>query len=236
MNKGTALLTVLLAVLLAVFPAYAEPGANGVSLEEKPGALSALFEQITDEMTEQQIQALFSEFVKNQSSPPQEGEIISEIYCNPLGFAFPIPEGYQVLQDSIGSAVHLVGPPGVGGFAPTIHALVYEAPQPDFEMLTQSKADRFFGSMLENYQFVSLDHYEYNGAMAHEFVCLHGTGEDGMMIQNTLCFNKGDRAYILTMTTLAEEATLEQALLAYDYFLAGFIAPDGTDEADQGND
>ena len=233
MKRIPAFVAVLLACFLVICPAFAESGAESAPPEEKPGAISALTEQITGDMTGQEIQALVSEFIRNHTPSPQEGEIISGIYCHPLGFAFPIPEGYQVLQDSIGSAVHLIGPPDEAGFTASIHVLVCEE-QPDFEMLTQTKADRFFGSALSNYQFVSLDHYAYNGVTAHEFVCLHGTGEDGMMIQNTVCFNKGDRAYILTMTTLAEEATLEHALLAYDYFLAGFIAPDGTDEADQG--
>ena len=237
MRKGLALIAAFLAALMAIFPAYAMSSGESLALDGEPGALSALFEQMTGEKTEQEILALLSEFIQNQKQNPsrQEGEIISGVYCHPLGFVFQIPEGYQVLQDPIGPAVHLIGPANEGGFTPTIHVLIHEEPQPDFDKLTQTKADAFFGSVLENYQFVSLDHYEYNGVMAHEFVCLHGTGEDGMMIQNTLCFNKEDKAYILTMTTLAEEATLECALLAYDFFLAGFLAPDGTDGANQGN-
>lgn len=236
MKKSLITIAILLTILLSGFPVYATTSnvENPNTLPAEAEALTALFEQITTDMTEAEIQALLSELNKNQSPVKQEGEIVGDTYFNPIGFSFKIPDGYQVLQDQFGATVHMVSPFSKSGFAPTIQVLVYGESLPDFENLTQKKVDTYFGSLLLNYQFVSLDHYIYNNVTAHEFICLHGASEDDMMVQHSLCFNKGDKAYILTMTTLAEEATLQHALNAFDTFLEGFDASDANSQ-NQGN-
>jgi len=235
MRKCLGFIAVILAAVMAIVPIFAESNADNPAPNRYADTLSALMEQITEGMAEGEMQAIVSDFLKNQSPLPQEGEIVSGFFVHPKGFSFPIPDGFQVLQDSVGADVQLIGPMTESGFNPTIHVLAFDEPQPDFAMLTQAKVDAFFASMLSNYQFVSLDHYEYNDVMAHEFVCLHGASDNGMIIQNALCFNKGGKAYILTMTTLAEEATLEYALLAFDFFLTGFVAPGDMEDASQEN-
>ena len=234
MKKILLFLAALLAVLSLILTASASTSDENPSSTDQD-MLAAFFEKVTDGMTEKEMQALLFEIIAKKEPTPQAGEIVSGYYFHSLGFFFPIPEGYRVLEDTLGATVHLIGPAEDGGITPSIHVLALDAPQLDFEMLTQTKTDAFFGAVFSNYQFVSLDHYKYNGVMAHEFVCLHGASDDGMMIQNTLCFNKGDKAYILTMTTLAEEATLEYALLAYDVVLSGFTVPEDMEDAGEGN-
>jgi hypothetical protein len=235
MKKRLVLIAVLFTILTAISSAHATTSVENPPSAPEPDALLVLFEQITSDMSDKEMQGLLSEFIENQNPVRQAGEIFSGVYHHPLGYFFQIPEGHQVLQDPLGATVQLVGPANENGFATTIHVMVLGEPQNDFESITQSKVDAFFGALFENYQFVSLDHYDYNNVTAHEFICLHGASEDDMMVQHSLCFSKGDKAYILTMTTLAEEATLQHALHAYDFFLAGFIAPDGTGDGDQGD-
>lgn len=239
MKKLSALFAALLGILLAVMPVMAQL-ASGETVDpalsaSDSNALAALFDKITSDMTEDDVRALLSDFIEDTAESPQVGTIIGDQYTHPQGFTFRIPQAYRVLSDQLGAMVHLVGPANDNGFTPSIHVMVYDAPRPDFENLTEQRVNAYFGPILANYQFVSLDHYEYLGVSAHEFVCLHGTDDETMMVQYSLCFNKGDKAFILTMTTLAEEAAQKDALEAYDFFLAGFDAPETLEAQDEGN-
>lgn len=236
MNKLSVFFAALLVILLACTPAFAESAMDGTAAYmNEAGILAALFEKITSDMTEEEVQAILSDFVHDIVAAPQAGTITGDVYTHPAGFSLRVPEGYRVLSDQLGATVHLIGVMEDSTYAPSIQVMVYDVPQPDFEYLTQQKVDSYFGPIFPGYQFISLDHYEYLGVSAHEFVCLHGSREDAMMIQYSLCFNKGDKAYILTMTTLAEEAAHQNALEAYDFFLAGFHAPDTLEAQNEGN-
>lgn len=149
------------------------------------------------------------------------GTVSEDLYTHPIGFSMRVPEGWQLFTQRLGSTALMTGPQDDSGFSPTIHLQVL-AEQPAFDTFSKEQADALYQTVLPKYQFVDLEAFIYQGANAHEFVCVHGTEAGAMLIQYQVFFNKGGMAYIITMTTRAEEAAHESALEIYDRFLTNF--------------
>ena len=232
MKKFSFLIAVLLLISLAAAPASADAVddllKNFGLTEQEVEAFRGIVSGIDGTMTEREMAALLKSVLGDASSPKQAGTLSDGVYTHPLGFTLVVPDNWTVLEDCLGVTVALMGPVGEYAFAPTITVLVLSEERPDFETLTQADWDEALGPSLANYRSLMLDDFEYLGVPAHEFVCTHGAGDEAMIMQYLLYFNMSGRAFMITMTALAEEAVHEGALTAYDTLLSTFqVADDG---------
>ncbi len=226
MKRLSFLLSFLLAVMLITTSAFADPildllASSGLS-DADAEAFKAIVEEMGDDLTEDQIKALMTEFLEAFTSQEEQGKVENDTFTHPDGFSFKIPEGWTVREDSMGVSAFLVGPVNEQGITPTISVTVLGESQPDFDTMKQEDWDAVLGTTLKNYQFVALDDFVFLDVPAHEFVCTHGDDLEAMLMQYQLYFNKNNKAYIITMTTLAEEAAHENALESYDMLLSDF--------------
>ncbi|MCL1964204.1 MAG: hypothetical protein FWF69_03985 [Firmicutes bacterium] len=189
-------------------------------------AFSSLLSEMGNGMSETEVQALLQEFLGDGQAKKIAGTLEGDRYTSPQGFAFVVPSGWNLLENQVGVATVLAGEADATGFMPTIAVVVLEEERKDFDTLRQEDWDTQLGTVLANYLFVALDDFPYLDVTAHEFVCMHGEREDAMLMQYQLYFNKAGKAYQITMTTLAEEAAHDNALNAYDSFLAEFMVSD----------
>lgn len=220
------LVAMLMVTLLALAPAQADWLSDmlaGYGLgNEDVQAFSSLVSEMGAGMSEAEVQSLLKEFLGDTQAERAPGTLEGNRYTSPEGFAFTVPAGWSVLEDQFGVATVLSGAADEAGFMPTISIVVLGAERPDFVTNTREDWDALLGESLANYLFVALDDFPYLDVPAHEFVCMHGEREDTMFMQYQLYFNKEGRAFIITMSTMAEESAHEDALDAYDAFLAEF--------------
>lgn len=225
MKRLSFLIAMLLTILMMLAPAQAESLTDlleGFGLTESDAeAFAGLVSQM-GEMTNEEISMLLTEFLGEGTASSVKGELIEDYYAHPAGFTLRIPEGWTLLEDQLGVTVMLMGPINEMKFAPTISVLVLSQPREDFDTLTLEAWDAYYASSLTNYLSIALDDFTFLDVDAHEFVCAHGNDESSMLMQYQLYFNKEERAYIITLTTLAEEAAHADALDTYDAFLAEF--------------
>ncbi len=231
MKKLSLLAALLLFLLLAVLPAQADAVAQmlarfGLSQSDAE-AFAALMEETQGDLTDEEQAALLEDFLASAGEFRQKGTLEGDFYLHPLGFTLRVPSGWRVLEEQPGATVMLIGPGGEKQFAPTLSVLVLKGERPDFAAKTREEWDAYYGSVLHNYQSISLTALEYLDVPAHELVLTHGNDEASMLMQYQLYFNKDERAFIITLTTLAEEAADDSALEAYDSFLAQFTVLTG---------
>ena len=222
MRKLSLLLALLLLLLPAAPFAVAEtPGgfmaAHGLS-EADAAAVTGMVEKVGRDLSEEEKRALFQAFVQGAASAA--GAISPNIYSSPLGFSFQIPMGFECAENKLGATVLLTGPGNSAGFSTTIALQVFPGEQPLFDTLTPAQIEPLFKQTLPNYHFVSMDEFDYQGAKAREFVFVHGASEHAILMQYQMFFNREGKSYIITMTTLAEEAAHESALGIYDAFVS----------------
>jgi hypothetical protein len=234
MESKNRLLAFLIATLImvAMFAAPAQADwvsdmlvAYGLSNEDV-AVFSSMVSELGESVTEAELQALITEILGDSQVQKLTGAMEGNRYIAPEGYSFAIPEGWKLLEEKFGVATVVAGQTDETGFMPTISVMMLEEEQPDFETNTQKEWDALLSQSLANYLFVALDDFPYLDATAHEFVCMHGEREDAMLMQYQLYFNKEGKAYLITMTTLAEEAAHDNALDAYDSFLAEFKISD----------
>ena len=222
----------LMALMLTLAPAQADWLGDmlaGYGLDSGDvQAFSKLVSDMGDSLSAEDTQALLQEFLGDSQAQKIPGALVGSQYTSPQGFVFTVPEGWTLLEDQVGIATVLAGEADDSGFMPTISVVVLAEEQPDFAKTTRAEWDALLGESLANYLFIDLDEFLYLDVTAHEFVCMHGEREDAMFKQYQLYFNKEGKAYIITMTTLAEESAHDDALAAYDSFIAGFtVSNDG---------
>lgn len=228
-----------LALLLAALMALALPaGASSLgALMQEYGmteAESQAFEALVAEMgatvSEEELRTLLDSLAGEDKSigEPLPGTTENGVYTDPAGFSFPIPEGWTLQPSKIGGYITLAGQPDESGFTSTITILmVDQSADAPFLTLTQEEIDALLSASLKNYQPIALDDFEYLNGPAREMVCMYGANEDMMLMQYQLHFTHDEQSYVITMTTLAEEAAHDSALDIYDTFLASFSVQGG---------
>lgn len=241
MKKRTLFAALLLLLALAVFPASAEfieeevvpvgdatsPADDPLALlglsEEQMQALEAMLAQMEGEITPEQMQELITSFAEVGANTPLAGEVTDGVYMDPSGYSFAIPEGWTLLPNHVGLSVMLQGPlEDSGVFAPSISVMTLGEMEDDFLDKTQEEIDALLSASLENYQLTELNDFTFQDEPAREIVLMHGADEESMLVQYQLHFHNDGRAFIVTMTTLAEEAANDRALDTYEAFLSTF--------------
>lgn len=221
---------ILAALLLLALPAQA--GSIDALLQSfgmtqaEAQAFAAIVAEMGEDITDETIRAMLAEFEGQKLGEPLAGKTEDGVYTDPEGYAFPIPEGWTLQPSRIGGYIVLAGQPDEGGFTPTITVLSAAASDDSFLDKTQEEVDNLLVQSLKNYQPIALDDFQYQDVPARELVCMYGTDEDTMLMQYQLHFSHEGMAYIITMTTLAEEAAHDSALNTYDSFLAEFSFAD----------
>lgn len=225
MKKRSVWLAALMAMLVFCASAHAASVTDllkGYGLSEADAkTVEKLVESMGDNVTEEELRALLSQFIADPTSK-KPGSTSGDIYTNPVGFSFRVPAGWAIREDQIGMNVMLVGPQNENKFSPTIGVAVFSEIRPDFDTNTQADWDAVLSQSLDNYQFVALDNFTFLDVQAHEFICMHGESENSMLAQYQMFFNKDGRAFVITMTTVAEEVSLDQTLEIYDNFMSEF--------------
>lgn|GEM_PF-2284193 len=224
MRKLPLLLAFLLLLSSSAAPAAAEttdsPAWANALGDADETVVRSMVERIGHDLSEDEKRLLFQAFTGEGVA--SGGTVTQDIYSSPLGFSFQIPTDYLCEENGIGATVLLTGPADDEGFSTTISVQIFLAEQPLFATLTPEEIEPLFGQTLPNYHFVSMDDFEYRGVKAREFVFVHGASADSILMQYQLFFNREGKSYILTMTTLAEEAAHESALGIYDAFVTNF--------------
>jgi len=222
MRKLSFLLALLLFLLPAAVLAVEETAdgparTHGLS-EADEAAVSGMIDRIGRDLSEDQKRALMQAFAGDAAAPG--GTVVGNAYSSPLGFSFQIPLDFVCAENELGATVLLTGPANAAGYSMTIAVQAFAVEQPLFDSLTPEEIEPLFGQALPNYHFVAMDAFEYQGAKAREFVFVHGASEDAILMQYQMFFNREGKSYIITMTTLAEEAAHESALGIYDAFVS----------------
>lgn len=223
-----SMLVLVMLMMTALAPAVAEADwlsglLTGYGLSDADvEAFSALIAEVGADMTQVDVEALLKEFLGDAAAASSPGKLEGDLFTSPSGFTMRVPEGWNLLEDSLGTSAVITGPTDETGFMPTITVVVLEEAQAAFDTNTKEDWDALLGTALTNYQSIVLDDFPFLDVPAHEFVCMHGDANDAMLMQYQLYFNKGGKAFVITMTTLAEEAAHDRALEAYDKFLADF--------------
>lgn len=226
-------LVLLLSLLLAAMPAQAaEPAETAMDLLESFGmteaeaeAFAALAESMQGEVTEDDLLAMLEALIEDEATGQAlPGQLVDGVYTDPGGYSMRIPEGWALQETLIGPAVVISGlADSESSFAPTITITVTGEVEDDFLAKTQEEIDALLSVSLPNYLPIALDDFEFLDIPAREMVCMYGANEASMLMQYQLHFNNQGKAFVITMTTLAEEATHEQTLDTYDAFLAEFL-------------
>ncbi len=243
MKKLSFLMALLLAVMLVIPSAFATdtidvPDTTEVLksfglTDEEAAKFAAIIANVDESLSEEDFQALLAEFLTEEGAQTESGTLGSDgTFTHPAGFTLKVPEGWNVLEQRIGADVTMTGPSEEEKVAPVISVLVLDTPREELDTLKQEDYDTLYSKSLKNYQFVALDEFPYLDVTAHEFVCTYGDNPEAMMMQYQLYFNKDGRAFIITMTTLAEEAAHDNALTAYDTMLEEFTTQAGQSAQD----
>ncbi len=225
MKKFSFWIALALSLMLLTSPVLAESITDLLTglgaTEQSIQTLQAVLAEIGETVTEDELGAMLDQFL-GDASGAAGGSMEDGVFTHPLGFSFPVPEGWSQLPEQLGMAALLTGPLDAQGFAPTIGVIVLGEARTDFDNFVQEDLDALLSETLPNYYFLALDSFTFLDVPAHEFVLMHGEDENALLMQYQLFFNKDDLAFIITLTTLAEEAAHDDALEAYDALLAGF--------------
>lgn len=229
--------SVWLAVLLAAALLFSAPAQavsvseimEGFGLEEADAEVfAALMESVGGDMSQEEIHALLEGFLGDGEAQKVSGTLEGDMFVHPMGFSMKVPEGWTVLEEQLGLTVVLAGPvEETAAFMPTICVEVLSQPQESFLTVTREELDAVMAPALSNYIFQALDDFEYLEVPAREFICMYGADEASMLIQYQLMFNKADKGFIITLTSLAGESEHDAALNTYDTFLTDFTVLEG---------
>lgn len=225
MKKLPLLLFSLLFFVFAAIPALSELHESltrqyGMS-DGEANAFEQVLAPLQSSLSEEQLTELLAQYLKHRESPAP-GTISGDRYTHPLGFSFQIPANWTLIENMLGTTAMLIGVRNESGYAPTIsiHALPGQTLPGGLPATDQMEA--IYRQMLPNFQLVQTDDFEYLGVPARETVCAHGASEDAIWMQYQLLFEKMGNTYLLTLTTLSEEAAHESATAVYDAFTKGF--------------
>lgn len=227
-TRLSLLFSLLLASLALALPVLATDTIAADTLteygmtESEAEAFAALAQSIQGEITEQEIGELLTEYVGDATDQTLPGQQVDGVYTDPAGYSITAPVGWTLQETTIGPTVVITGPVGETGFMPTITVVAVEEVANAFLTKTQEEIDALLGESLPNYLPVALDDFDFLDIPAREMVCMYGADEETMLMQYQLHFNNQGKTFIITMTTLAEEAAHEEALDMYDTFLADF--------------
>lgn len=212
-----------LALLLAAAPALASAPPEGYGMTaEQAQTFAGLLAGAAEAVLQAELDALLEQTTPDAEMQGLPGQMIDGMYYDPMGFDMAVPEGWTLLEHLVGPSVALTGPAAANGFVPSITVTASEDATGGYEALTQADFDALLTGVLENYQFQSLEDFALGEIAAREFACLYGPDAANMLLQYQLLFTANDRAYVITMTTLAEEDAQDAAMEAYDAFLASF--------------
>lgn len=224
------LLALLAASLLCVPPAVAEETFDALLAEygitdDTAAAFQAYVEGLSEEITEADIRAMLESFASGGAGHPLGGKVEGGYYTDPSGLRFPVPDGWTLLSHRVGPAIVLTAPEATAGITPSIAVIAGIDAEDDFRGMTEEEITAFLGASLENFQFIALEDFDLHGMAAREVVCMYGAREDAMLMQYQTRFTAGEDTYIITMTTLAEEAVHDLVLGVYDAFVGEFQVP-----------
>lgn len=228
-TRFSLVLLLCLCLLMAVTPAYAQSTETMTDLlqsfgmsESESEAFAALAAGMQD-VTEEDLRAMLNDFMGEETGEKVPGELVDGLYTDPRGFSMKIPSEWTLQENLIGPTLVVSGPVNEMGFMSTITILIVEEEKSDFLTKTQEEIDTLLSPSLPNYLPIALDDFEFDELPAREMVCMYGASEESMLMQYQLYFNNEGKSFIITMTTLAEEAAHELALDTYDAFLADFV-------------
>jgi len=105
--------------------------------------------------------------------------------------------------------------------------LVLLGEMPNLDTVTQTEIETFMTLSLANYEFLSLESVSFRDAAAHAFTLRHGEDTASRMFQRQLLFNKDGQAFLITLTTLAEESSEQAAEAVFEDFLNDFVIDEG---------
>lgn len=200
-----------------------------LSDEQEAEILAALAKAYPELKAEELSQAL-EDFYKEGTAGVVAGETVGDTYTDPNGFSMKIPEGWTLGAAQIGPMLTLTSPESQSGVTPSITVLVTIAPEGAEAQITRDSVEAQLSEALEGFHLVAVDAFEYAGMQAQEIVCMYGQPQR-MLMQYQTHFSDETRQYIITMTTLAEEAMHDKTRDIYDAFLSDFTIL----EASQGN-
>lgn len=160
-------------------------------------------------------------------------ERIGSVYADSRGFSAMVPEGWTLHAPGVGGTVIFQGNADANGFAPAITVLLMPASDSSLFHLTREEIDEAFGQALANYRTLEWESLTFQEIPAQELVCVYGADDQLPLMQYQISFVQDDTAFLITMTTLAEETIHDETVAAYDTFLEEFIVFTGF--AGQGN-
>lgn len=227
MKKFISCLAVLAAVCLAAAGVLAESVEGlleGIGLSpEEVKAFEVLTESMAGEASQDDLRSLLEQYAQS-GGQPIPGTLSGDVYTDDAnGFSAKIPPGWALQDMMIGPAIVITGPADTDGIAPTITISSDVSSQDNLMNKTKEEIDELLGQALANYMPIALDDFEFLGVPARELVCMYGVDESLMLMQYQLQFVSDEgRVFMVTLTTLAEEAAHEIALDTYDAFLMDF--------------
>lgn len=230
MSKWTAGLLACVCALCLAFACAAETAPTAVPSptpsvldQQAMDALAAVFGQAYPDLDETGQRAALDGFLAEGTAGVLAGEVKDGLYTDPNGFSFEVPEGWTLQSAQIGPVIVLTAPEAVLGVTPSIAVTVVIEPQDHSLMdMTNEDIEALLSPALPGFELISLDSFDLHGTQAREMMCMYGTAEDAMLIQYQLYFTENNRLFIITMTTVAEEASYAQVLDIYDAFVADF--------------
>lgn len=225
------LLLLTLAWLFAALPlcALAESLPSLLGQLGLTGAQAEVFmAQLASQADTPDGQTVFEALSALAAADPTEvaSELIGNVYADARGFSAVVPEGWTVVP-SAGQTVAFQSAPDAGGFASTITVNLQPTADETFFDRSREEIDALLSRTLQHYRTIEWDAFSYQNLPAHELVCIFGADEASLFMQYQLSFVQGEDAYLITLTTLAEEAIHEEAVAVYDTFLEEFIVFSG---------
>lgn len=223
----------------AVSPTAAPTPTDALSAFGLTPQQADAFEAVADGLEADQqaaIDELIDTFTLEGAGQPLPGSLRGSTYTDPNGFSITVPEGWALLEQLVGPAIVMTAP---------VDAAAESSAQPvssiavvgtsvdigDLSTVTEAQISEMLTTSLPNAQLIALEEFDYMDGKARELVCMYGEEEDTMLMQYQTFFKNEGRSYLITMTTLAEEAVHDIALEAYDAVLASFTI----DVGGQGN-
>lgn len=235
MKRVASLLLVLFVAALPALPPALGQGAESLpALLEENGmtqgqaeTFEALAGQIEDAALQTELADTIEALMEAGDGGQAVGEVIDGIYHDPNGYTFPMPENWTLQEKQVGPVVVLAGPSDGQALAPSITVLALDAPEQSLLKMTREDIEKLLSGSFENFQMIALEEFEIDGKPARELVCMYGADVSAMIMQYQTHFDYEDKAFVITMTTLAEEAAHDLALETYDALVAEFTIFEG---------